>query len=491
MARKAREVEVKNDSRVQKLVARKSTGGRAPRLRPRRQERTEEHTKERNIDDGRSRINEPESIPSDDDVNHNISTKNELHRLIMAILQDSGNEIYNWEKLIKRLGRSKAKRELSCRDTFGRLPIHFLVSLKLKERFWEDRCKAVRLALEKLPGSECTRDISGYLPLQIACTGDADPKLLRILTKYPTHVLEKIDQEGKERSQIFLEEDRDERNSNTLHIACEHCPRLEVLKVLLPVSNEDIMVKALTQCDGNNNLPIHIAVDAAADLDAIKFLHVEWKKIREERCFEQTNVNGYTPLHFACFPGVDRKTFEYIVTKGKKAIWKPDTDGDLPIHFVSANNKPKTSSTKSATKKDKITILLEAFDDERTKRMLTMPNKKKEMPIHILLNYQKTSIEALNLMLEKAPHLHKEKDGNGNTPLHLALKKRLPHSIICILLEHNQESSEGSTLLTENDRGDIPEDIAKRMQLPGETCQRMVNIIKTHTDKERTKKRKR
>mmetsp|Transcript_34882 Transcript_34882/g.80663 ORF Transcript_34882/g.80663 Transcript_34882/m.80663 type:complete len:421 (+) Transcript_34882:601-1863(+) len=404
----------------------------------------------------------------------------------------------DWNRILRYLHDNRKKSTASMKEKHGSYDhtlLHFVLRAVVSREFWEKRQEVVRIFLERYPDALEERDIAQYLPLHMVCASkDIDPDLLRLLiSKAPEHIYARCNSKNDDFADV-LDGYEDEFRSNPLHIACEWNPTVEVISAFTDNTEvrDELSYKCLTKEDGHLNLPLHIAVDKAADLHAIKFLVREWKRLGgKKHCFDYQNCNGYTPLHYACFHGVSLETFQFLVKKRRGTIWLVDNDGDLPINFVlsdkpSNNGSDKTTGERClssiATKAEKIKILLEAAEEtDSANHMLNMRNKKGETPLHVACTFCESWIDTVQLLLDKGGNLCKARDNNGNTPLHLALYYGITPHIVYQLI-----TKEGcSILLEENNEGKVPEDIAMLIQKPTPRQTRMIQFISEKTEEQR------
>jgi len=423
------------------------------------------------------------------------STK--LNRLIRHARKSTS--LKDWNRIISRI---KNKDECNVPGgIFGRLPLHNLVfstTVVTSSSIAEARREAVRLCLEKYPAGIQERDSNGHTALHIACKScshiyletlsddeedgltpmkyEIDTEVVRILTTPPAGDPEIVTVvlRPPESSPAYCEGDLEEYFSTPLHAACECRPSVDLLEALLHAGDGSAGRRALEQRDGQGQLPIHVAVDYAAPIEAVRFLVEEWRRmLPHKQCsLEELGMDGYRALHFACNPGVERDTFQYIVESNKRAIWqKAGVDVDLPIHIAVCAMKEKGFvSTNSASDGFKVRTILDAAG-KASPAMIRARNKQGSTPLHILCEYiwAETHPSIVEKFLSKCPELLELVDQNGDTALHVAARHLAPPKVVRLMidLERNRTDRENvgngrcPMLLQRNNFYKIPLDLAK------------------------------
>jgi len=280
-----------------------------------------------------------------------------LHRLIRHARKSTSLDA--WTRIIRRI-ELKGECE-SVEGLLGRLPLHclaFSTTVATSAEIGRARRKALKKCLEKNKEALKARDSNGHTALHIACHSSAqmmdncaeagifyeiDTEVVRLLTTPPLGdpsllSMVKVKQEGVDRPSCATDGEAEEIYSMPLHNACECRPSVDLLKLLVKGTEGG---EAMLQRDGQNQLPIHIAIDYGALEPAIRFLVEEWnRKMKivpgEEGCsLNKMGLDDYRGLHFACNPGVDEEAFAYIVRMRPSVIWeKAGPDVDLPIHIA-------------------------------------------------------------------------------------------------------------------------------------------------------------
>jgi len=409
-----------------------------------------------------------------------------LNRLIRRA--HNSTSLPGWKKIIKQI--------VSTDECFipegylGRLPLHSLVlstTVATTESIADTRREALWLCLEKFPAALLKRDVHGHTVLHIACAsaegGGDDPgrtrrcidtEVVRMLTTPPLGdpaLLTSFIHPGTSPT----EGEAEEFCSTPLHTACESRPSRPVLGALAAAG--DAWAEALLQRDGQDQLPIHVAVDYGASLPAVQFLVEQWRKVTEAAqpngargscSLMECGLDNYRPLHFACNPGVDEETFSYIVRTAPMTMWRTTrTHGDLPINIaVSDMPDPGFLSSHSATAAFKVRTLLQAAGHARTD-MIRMQNVHGSTALHVACgNGQLADWRIVEKFLALCPELSSQPDGRGDTPLHYAATVLGDPQVLRALIRHEkQRNARGrcEVLLLPNHAGCLPLDLVNQV----------------------------
>lgn len=151
-----------------------------------------------------------------------------------------------------------------------------------------------------------------FTPL-ICATNSGDPELFALLLSHPALAVNAVNQEGNTCLHTLAQSDHlsqllppllsdprldvnavNAEHQTALHLAIE-AGHQEAVSLLLRHEAIDVNLS-----DGNNNLPLHLALGYDADVDAVRTL---MNSTSPEVINRQETACGYTPLHLAVWRG--------------------------------------------------------------------------------------------------------------------------------------------------------------------------------------------
>jgi len=185
---------------------------------------------------------------------------------------------------------------------------------------------------------------------------------------------------------------------------------------------QDNIVKLVQTLDDPKTL-FHMACHA--DLGA-NFMYFMLENNQETDELSHKDEFGWSPLHYACrFSPRNEKLIKLLVNKCKGAVQMADNYGRYPLHIACDSN----------TSAKVVTTLIKA---DTTSEAITSATKKFELlPIHFACYQDNTSESILKALLDA------DKDGlsvvtptvYNQLPLHIAIIKKLPASMVKMLLD--------------------------------------------------------
>ena len=368
-------------------------------------------------------------------------------------------------------------------DNKSQYPIHNL----LDDSEGEDVTKLCHFLLQHDQGAVSKPWAEGMLPLHVACyfhhleaaklLYNAFPQGINTqdnYSRYPIHHLlvdcRYIEGDITELCQFLLRHDRgavtkaDILGRLPLHLACEYCDDLEVMKLVYNAYSEGIntpdicsqfpihnlLVKsegqnvtelckfllqhdqgAVTTPDDEGRLPLHLACDQLDDLEVIKLVYNAYPEgINTE------DVNGQVPLEEISSGETEdffRNQLDYI--REAQEVRIPDINGQLPLHRAVQNADVPEGTIKLMIAKNPVSAL--------------QADHQGLMPLHLAC--QAGNLGAIKYLAnEHHAGSFQVRDGRGELPLHHACRHGKCDVIIYIL----KESTEG--IKVTNTDGKLP-----------------------------------
>jgi ankyrin repeat protein len=233
--------------------------------------------------------------------------------------------------------------------------------------------------------------------------------------------------------------------------------------------------KALATRNDRGELPLHSALRNGADRRLIQML-VE----RRPSSIAERDARGFSPIHVAAAAttatGQDRlDVMRYLIERAPhsvrertKPVWgDPKTQGCLPLHLFlqaerferdprPAHEEDEDDDVDHATDPDVVRLLLEQWPESVHERA------ESSLPLHLALFCESPSVEVVRIVRDAHPEALQEKDHDGSTVMHKAVRNgSMPHEVLRLLVEARRE-----LLLEADGAGDLPIHVALRTGLP-------------------------
>jgi ankyrin repeat protein len=394
------------------------------------------------------------------------------------------------------------------KDTFGRLPLHHAADSRAS-------LEVIRTLAEKYPRAIQETDNEGNLPLHLAARSNATLKVVLVLTKKNPGALQKKNQNGclpvhlaaSHHSNFFVVQflaeknpgavqERDNCGNLPLHLAAGRCfADEEVVHLLAKMYPEALQAK-----NHEGNLPLHTAA-LSAPLEVVKLLvelapnalDVEnndgmrpvelarervntsvwvWLERRLETAEQNDNLakasSGSSPaqndsgsslnvsvpteisgdvyrmLLNAIQQNLALSTIRKLVQSNPSLVRRRDSEGWLPLHH--------------AVKCANLAVVQHLV--RQLRQTLAGQTNQGWLPLHIAIFYNAQFL-VIHLLVETHPMALKEKDMDGNLPLHLAgAKANLK------VVEFLVRNGSSALLYVKNSKGERPIDLARRHNNP-------------------------
>ena len=153
-----------------------------------------------------------------------------------------------------------------------------------------------------------------------------------------------------------------------------------------------------------------------------------------------SNNDGALPIHLACQSGASLQAIQYLVEENGGAgtlLCKCGFNGNLPIHF--------------ACHRDFAHFEVIQYLVQQESAMLHIPNNIGALPIHLVCQTD-ASLLVLKYLVEQDPDSVRTRDGNGNLPIHITCRHRnYRHATIRFLVQQDS-----ATLQISNNAGALP-----------------------------------
>ena len=193
-----------------------------------------------------------------------------------------------------------------------------------------------------------------------------------------------------------------------LHVALRHGCSLDIIKMVWPSgSNVDLRIQ------GSGDTPLHL-VCAHYDIrkPVLSFL------INTMHCdVTITNAKGELPLHIFLLFG-SSKTFLKLLCPRSYEINTQDNDGNTPLHIACKHTEGC---------KDRVVYLINEIHCD-----INLINHRSELPLHIAIT-RGLNFDIIVLLVSQ---LNKDiQTIDGNTPLHIACRKRSDDLVVCLVDE--------------------------------------------------------
>jgi len=221
-----------------------------------------------------------------------------------------------------------------------------------------------------------------------------------------------------------------------LHVACDEMDAsVETIKLLLSHSPE-----AASQCDEEDDLPLHLALYSGAPDDVIMVLLDCYPEGASAR-----NAYRMLPLHVS----YKRPEICYRLVKlypeGLPGV-EPDGDGNLPMHLVCMCPEADLKLVKLLFKQDP--------------NALRHTRRDGRLPLHCVVLHNEWSSQKADIvqfLIDKYPLALQSADNNGKIPLHVACESQAPAHIIQLLLDgFKGRTSDKGGLRVVDSKGCIP-----------------------------------
>lgn len=355
---------------------------------------------------------------------------------------------------IQHLLRADKKAVLARDAVKGYTPLHLVC-----------RCARVpRRVVEILVAAEAAsiRDSNHYLPLHHACEIGATPKVIAcLLDAYPEGakaVTKKNDSalslacacnKSTETVGILIHAnpraltERNHYGFVPLHCVCGSVqPRVGIVQAILGNCPQSAVMKshggetALHIASGNPGTFVGIIELLTANTD----VSVRTALMKENQ--QMTNKVGNTPLHHACFRGSPFEHIETLAMSNPQWVKCPNNAGYTALQIM----------CKNARLHDRV---ITTFSRIGGPGVFSIVDMSGNTPLHSAMR-EETDIEALRCLIRAYPDALIHKTTYGDTPLHLAVTRRVKSEAV----REIAISSNESLLLTPNTAGQTPMGIA-------------------------------
>lgn len=390
--------------------------------------------------------------------------------------------------LLERIVADGDTQLLHTKDHFGRLPIHYMVSLQFErdKKRWREpglpskfcllsalfalEKKHLKL-LNKYPQEACflVRDPYGHLPADQA---------VRIGSDHCVEMLTLADETNE------IARHTGETGYLPLHRALTASypisKRASIVEFLLKAKNEPgfddrlhhaKILESVRAPDPKGYLPLHLALQFSPSKKIIKLLLKADAQI-QGTAISTPGPDGFLPIHTALAnEDVDHEIVEMLIdydTTGETILTREPKSRKLPIHFAFDTSLPSYEQLKALV------------DGDWEKKSIYMRDQQGFIALHYLLQLQnsekvkKDVAKLVELLLSESEKQTFGKDyvsegsysplvmiadkKRGMLPLHMAFKHSAPNQVIELLLkyENEVEKSTSPSLTLDTKSGKLP-----------------------------------
>ena len=248
--------------------------------------------------------------------------------------------------------------------------------------------------IEKFPAALREVDSRGLLPIHVACRNPTvSLDFIQLLVQaWPDSVRQPTTEPIQYQRQY------------PVHLACENCPRLEVIQFLVEHWPESVGTTVSFECE----YPIHIACRTGASQSVIQYL-VEQNPI----VAQSTTRTGCTPLHLACSHQGPPDTIHFLTQRFPDMVETETLDCHaerLPLH--------SEITRLNGARLDIVETLVEAWPEA-----LEIPDLFGDLALHQAYINKRTPREVIDYLTLQYPDAVSSRNIDGKTPLDYVRKK--------------------------------------------------------------------
>lgn len=159
-------------------------------------------------------------------------------------------------------------------------------------------------------------------------------------------------------------------------------------------------------------LALHVALKSRSSEPVIRLLFDA-----HPGAVEKKNASGMLPLHLAVVHGADEAITGMLLVAFPVALKKATSDGWLPLHLALEGHHGI------------VRTLFQAEPDA-----VKHKTDRGELPLHVAIEF-KASEDIVRMLLEEFPGATKEKTTRSESPLHVALRRGVSETVVHMLLQ--------------------------------------------------------